>query len=147
LADSGETIGFYETDELVETRMYDSWRETWANWPRSLAIRDRYFSWRELLGLLEVLLVQGLPLPLLLLARISSMPRRLIMLNATLLFMRLGVLNGTARAYRNRPWSYWLSFVLDPAVAFRLWQSALSRRQVWRGRAYIRRGSAFEPIT
>ena len=146
LADSGEVIGFYETDELVETRMYNSWRETWANWPRSLAIRDRYFSWRELVGLLEVLLVQGLPLPLLLLSRISPMPRRLLILNATLVLMRLGVLHGTARAYRYRPWSYWLSFVFDPAVALRLWQSALVRRQVWRGRAYIRRGSTFEPI-
>jgi dolichol-phosphate mannosyltransferase len=146
LADAGEIIGFYETDDLVETRMYKSWGETWANWPRSLAIRDRYFSWRELLGLLEVLLVQGLPLPLLLLSRISPIKRRLIVLNATLLLMRLGVLHGTARAYRYRPWSYWLSFVFDPAVALRLWQSALLRRQVWRGRAYIRRGSTFEPI-
>jgi dolichol-phosphate mannosyltransferase len=146
LADCGEAIGFYETDELVETRMYDSWRQTWANWPRSLAIRDRYFSWRELAGLFEVLFVQGLPLPLLLLSRVTHIPRRLVILNSALLLMRFGVLNGTARAYRQRPWSYWLSFLFDVAVALRLWQSALLRRQVWRGRAYIRRGSTFEPV-
>ena len=27
--------------------MYDNWRETWHNWPRSLPMRDQYFGWRE----------------------------------------------------------------------------------------------------
>ena len=65
LAECGEAIGFYESDGLVWVRMYEDWHETWRNWPRSLPTRDQYFGWHEATGLLEVLLIQSLPLPLL----------------------------------------------------------------------------------
>ena len=63
LAECGELSGFYESDGLVWVKMYEGWLETWSNWPRSLPTQDRYFSWHEATGLLEVLLVQALPLP------------------------------------------------------------------------------------
>ena len=72
LAECGEAVGFYEGRGLIEVRMYDDWRETWRNWPRSLPMRDKYFGWREWLGLLKVLLFQALPLPVFLLCAISG---------------------------------------------------------------------------
>ena len=54
---------------------------------------------------------------------------------------------GIARAYEWRPWTYWFSPLLDLPVALRLITSALRRRQVWRGRVYVRRaGGTSEPL-
>ena len=72
LAECGEQIGFYESNGLVDVKMYNSWRETWNNWPRSLPMRDQYFGWREAVALFGVLIVQALPLPAVILARAIS---------------------------------------------------------------------------
>ncbi len=146
LAECGEAIGFYESDGLVWVRMYEDWHETWRNWPRSLPTRDQYFGWREATGLLEVLLVQSLPLPLLSIAYTAGASGWVVAINLILGLTRLGVLMGIARAYEWRPWTYWFSPLLDLPVALRLITSALRRRQVWRGRVYVRRdGGTFEP--
>jgi dolichol-phosphate mannosyltransferase len=146
LVEQGETVGFYETYGLAEVSMYRDWRETWTNWPRSLPMRDQYFAWRQAVRLLEVLFVQGLPLPMLIVARNLGAPRLFLALTALLLAVRTGVLFGTTRAYDRRPWTYWLSPGCDFAVAIRLIQSALSRQHSWRGRSYIRRSAGkFEP--
>ena len=147
LAECGEAVGFYEGHGLIEVRMYDDWRETWRNWPRSLPMRDQYFGWREWLGLLKVLLCQALPLPVFLLCAISGRFSLLAFAAGTLTLLRLGVLVGVARAYKSRPWSYWLSPLLDLPVALKLFASALARRHVWRGKVYLRRdGGTFEPV-
>ncbi len=39
-----------------------------------------------------------------------------------LVAVRLGVLFGTARAYRRLPWTYWLSPLSDLPVALRIWR-------------------------
>ena len=109
LAECGEAIGFYESDGLVWVRMYEDWHETWRNWPRSLPIRDQYFGWREAAGLLEVLLVQSLPLPLLFIAYTVGASGWVVAVNLILGLTRLGVLMGIARAYEWRPWTYWFS--------------------------------------
>ncbi len=134
-ARAGDAVGFYEADDLIDRAMYADWRDAWQNWPRSLATRDALFGGAGWLGLLEVLLVQALPLPLLLIRWSSGWPRRL---NLVLLAVRLGVLAGMTRAYPSRPRTYWLSPALDLPAAFALWRSALRRRHVWRGRAYAR---------
>jgi len=51
--------------------------------------------------------------------------------------MRIGVLAGTRRAYRNPAWTYWLSLLADLPVAAALIASALRRRHTWRGRALV----------
>ena len=146
LVERGEAVGFYETHGLAEVSMYRDWRETWRNWPRSLPMRDQYFGWRQVVGLLEVFFVQGLPLPMLIVAWNLGAPRLFLAVNALLLALRAGVLFGTARAYDRRPWTYWLSPLCDFAVAVRLIQSALSRKHSWRGRSYVRRSAGmFEP--
>jgi dolichol-phosphate mannosyltransferase len=141
LVERGEAVGFYETYGLAEVSMYRDWRETWRNWPRSLPMRDQYFDWRQAVGLLEVFFVQGLPLPMLILAWNVGAPRVFLALNALLLALRTGVLFGTARAYDRRPWTYWLSPLCDFAVAVRLIQGALARKHSWRGRSYVRKSA------
>ncbi len=141
LVHAGHAVGFYEARELISVRMYETWRETWQNWPRSLPMYDHFSRGETLLGLLEVVLVQALPLPLflLLIAR-HTRSRWLLLLNACNIALRIGVLFGTARAYRYRPWSYWLSPLCDLPVACKLGISALRRRHTWRGRTIVRGG-------
>ncbi len=170
LAAAGCRVGFYETDGLAEVAMYAGWRDAWRNWTRSLPLRDRYAGLAGWLGLAEVALVQALPLPLAmglwLRGRRAKPPlaasmlrgnrwlpfvslqywggeealRPLLIVNAGLAAVRLGVLGGMARAYPGRPWTYWLSPVCDPAAAVGVWWSAFRRRHAWRGRTVVRGG-------
>ena len=133
---SGETVGFFETDDLTTVRMYPDWRATWRDWPRSLPMRDQYSGGRGWLGLAEVALIQALPLPLLLSNRRS--PRWVRLTNLILTCTRLGILAGTRRAYLTAPWSYWLSPLADLPVTVRIMMSALQRQHVWRGRTIQR---------
>jgi hypothetical protein len=102
-------------------------------------MRDQYFGWHEWLGLLKVVFLQALPLPVFLFgAAAGRFPWSSVTAGALVAF-RLGILAGTARAYPSRPWSYWLSPLLDFPVALKLIVSALARRHVWRGQIYLRR--------
>ena len=87
--------------------MYQGYCETWRNWPRSLSTRDRYFGWHEATGLLEILLVQSLPLPLLSVLYAVGASGWIVAVNLALTVTRLGALMGVARAYEWRPWTYW----------------------------------------
>jgi dolichol-phosphate mannosyltransferase len=141
-----EAVGFYEAQDLVEVEMYESGREAWRNWPRSLPMRDHFFGWREVLGLVEVCAVQALPAPLLTLAWVLGGPLWLMAVEGALAACRLGVLAGTARAYVDPPATYWLSPLADVPIALRMVRCALQRRHVWRGRAYVRRSDGgFQP--
>lgn len=139
LVASGYPIGFYEAGELASVKMYTDWRDTWRNWTRSLPMHDRFSGMYTFFGLLEVMFVQALPLPLMLFLIILPRRRRwMMMLNCILGSLRIGVLLGTMRAYRQRPWSYWLSPLCDLPVAIQLVRSALRRRHIWRGRVLVR---------
>jgi dolichol-phosphate mannosyltransferase len=138
----GYPVGFFEANDLVSVKMYADWQDAWRNWTRSLPMHDQFSGIGTLLGWLEVTLVQALPLPLFLLLVIVQARRGwLLTLNGILSVMRIGVLFGTARAYRRRPWSYWLSPLCDVPVAIQLGRSAFQRRHVWRGRILVRGGS------
>jgi dolichol-phosphate mannosyltransferase len=142
LAARGEPVGFYEAGPLVEVAMYRGAAEAWRNWTRSLPMRDARWGWAGRIGLLEVLLVQALPLPLLLWLAVRGRSRTpLGRLNLVLALVRIGVLAGAARAYVAPPFTYWLSPVSDPAVALALPFQAIRRRHVWRGRSVVRGGS------
>ena len=65
-----------------------------------------------------------------------------MIVNGLLGAIRLGVLAGTARAYRRAPWSYWLSPLADIPVALALWSSLCRRHHVWRGRRMVTRRTA-----
>ena len=129
VADAGYPVGFYEPDGLVSVEMYGGAGEAWRGWSRSLPMMDHRHPWRSRLGMAEVLIVQALP-PWLLLASGGPVRR----LNGALTLMRIGVLAGAARAYVRRPWSYWLSPLVDLPVAVTLIVRSLQRRHTWRGR-------------
>lgn len=135
IAARGVPVGFYETDSLVSVEMYAGWRDAWHNWTRSLPMRDRYCRRASDLGLLEVALVQAAPIWLLPLSRWRYGSRHpLTLLNIALVWARIGVLTGMARAYVERPWTYWCSPLLDVPVVLRvLWMSRRSK-YLWRGR-------------
>lgn len=136
---NGYRVGFYETDDLAAVEMYANGREAWENWSRSLPMRDRFVRRAAWLGLLEVTLVQALPLPLVAFLRLRGTPAPAVLaINTLLAMIRVGVLVGAARAYARRPWTYWFSPLLDLPVAARLWRSALQRNHSWRGRTLIR---------
>ncbi len=141
LARQGWSVGFFEADDLAWVTMYPNWRAAWRDWPRSLPMWDQYCRLAGIAGLVEVTLVQALPLPLTVLSMARGGKRRgrlMHAINAVLLVVRLGVLCGTARAYRRPPWTYWLSPLSDLPVALRIWISLLQRRHVWRGRPLVR---------
>jgi dolichol-phosphate mannosyltransferase len=135
---SGVPVGFYEAGDLVSVKMYDNAGETWRNWPRSLTLRDRFAPFGGWLGLTEVALVQALPLPLAsALALAHATGSFTFSLAAILTCVRVGVLCGAARAYVQRPWTYWLSPLADVPVALALFASAWRRRHTWRGRELV----------
>ena len=135
-------MGFYEADDLAWVKMYANGRDVWRNWPRSLPLRDQYAGVAGALGLAEVVLVQALPLPLVVLLRLICARRWMRTLNLVLVLARLGVLLGTVRAYRRVLWSYWLSPLCDGPAAVALCRSALRRRHTWRGRVLVRGGTS-----
>ena len=142
LVQKGYVVGFFETEGLITVTMYRDWLECWQNWTRSLPMHDRFSGLNTLLGWLDILLVQALPLPLfLLLWCIRSPCRGLLWLNGFLAMVRIGVLFGTARAYVQPPRSYWLSPLCDIPVTLKLGQCILRRRYTWRGRTLVRGGN------
>lgn len=157
-------VGFYETDDLVHVEMYRSAREAWRNWSRSLPMRDQFNQPGTAIGLAEVLFAQALPLPIAIALNILgtntgaarahdqmgsshrwSWARSVLfaaqVTNTALVGIRLGTLVGTARAYRDRPLTYWLSPLADLPVAVKLIESSLRRTHTWRGRI-VRRDEA-----
>ena len=140
LAAAGYPVGFYETDgDLVSVAMYAGAADAWRNWLRSLPMRDRFWNRASWLGMAEMTLIQAAPLPLALILRgRTGLAGMLGRLNLVLLMIRLGVLAGTARAYRSRPWTYWLSPLSDVPVAIGVLLSAMRRVHSWRGRPITR---------
>ncbi len=140
IAATGEPVGFFEAGDLVSARMYrDGWT-TMREWPRSLPMRDRFFGWRDLVHLLEIVTIQSAPLPLLVIGKRARLPGWFTSLQAILLVTRLGVLIGTRRAYPHRPWTFWASPLFDLPASMLLLAGAMRRRFIWRGRALARGG-------
>jgi dolichol-phosphate mannosyltransferase len=137
LARAGTSVGFYESADLVDVRMYASWRETVAGWPRSLPACDQYVSaWA---GLTEVWFAQALPPVALVLATIfpAFASRAILVLERILVVIRISTLIGMRRAYERVPWTYWCSPLCDLPVAALVTRSALRKRHFWRGRRLV----------
>jgi len=142
LVAAGVPVGFYEAGDLARVFMHADWRETWRNWPRSLTLRDRFARFGGWAGLLEVALVQALPLPLAAgLALAHQTASATFAVAAALAFVRVGVLAGAARAYVHPPWTYWLSPLADVPVTLALIAALLRRRHTWRGRELVLAGT------
>lgn len=144
LVRAGARLGFYEGSALSRVRMYQSARECWTNWPRSLPLRDDTTRSLDLaLDLATVVAVQALPLAIVVAMTLAHGDTGSIAfrINLALALARLGVLAGTRRAYAAPPASYWLAAFMDLPCALRLVQSALARRHTWRGRLLVAEGS------
>jgi dolichol-phosphate mannosyltransferase len=137
---AGFEVGFFEGGALSSVQMYGSAAECWANWPRSLPLRDASTTRAQLLlWLAEIALVQAVPLiaTLAILVRGGDTASAFFRVNAAFALARLGVLAGTRRAYARTGFAYWFSPLADGAVALRLVRSATTRAPRWRGRALV----------
>jgi dolichol-phosphate mannosyltransferase len=132
----GRTMAFVDACDLLEVRMYESARETWDGWSRSLMAPDATDPLRQAENLAVMWLTIALPLPRLLLGRGSK-------LDVLLLAIRLAMQAALARTYRPRGAPFWLGPLADVPVIARLTWSAIRPTRSWRGRTYARRaGSA-----
>jgi dolichol-phosphate mannosyltransferase len=125
----GWRIGFEDAADLLEVRMYETARETWEGWGRSLMGPDVNGRAWQALDLLTLWVAMALPLPRLLLRRGDR-------LDALLVAVRLALLGGYVRAYAPRGLAFWLSPLADVPVMVRLTRSVLRPTRTWRGRTY-----------
>ena len=129
LRGDGLTIAFVDACDLLEVKMYDSARETWGGWSRSLMAPDATTPIRQAEDLALLWLTLALPLPRLL-------TRRATKLDALLLVVRLAMHAALARGYRPRGAPFWLAPLADVPVMARLTWSAIHPERSWRGRTY-----------
>jgi dolichol-phosphate mannosyltransferase len=125
----GWRVGFVDATELLEVRMYESARETWTGWGRSLAMPDATDPLNQASDVAVVWLCQAAPLLRVALGRSGRLDR-------LLLAVRLALHAGFARSYRPRGIAFWLAPLMDAVAALRLTLSALRPAQSWRGRSY-----------
>ncbi len=143
LVRAGAQVGFFEGGALARVRMYESARECWRNWPRSLALRDDATSPLDLaLAFTDVAATQALPLVLV----AADVVRRrkadaLFGVALALVLARFGVLAGTRRAYANPGSAFWLAPLLDLVAVVRIVVAACDPAPVWRGRRLVPEGS------
>lgn len=142
-ARQGYKVGFMDGANLIHVRMYETAAETWTEWGRSLDLKDAASPLATFADAVSLLFVQALPLPTLaLLIGLGTLCNRdpllltLLAMNLGLVAMRWGLLLAIANSYRSRPWTFWFSPLADPLAVLRIWISALTRPQSWRGRDY-----------
>ncbi len=115
--------------DLVEVDMYDSLRETWEGWSRSLMAPDVTSVPWQALDLATLWAVQALPLWRVVL-------RRGTLLDAALLALRLALHVAFRRTYRRHDAAFWLAPLADLPAVSRLTRSVLRPDRRWRGRTY-----------
>ena len=148
IAASGFKVGFLDGAKVLKVRMYEGAAQTWEEWGRSLDLKDAS-STAALWGDLWLLLVvQGLPLPVLLSFLFLSPPLSLspapllflLGLNLFLLAIRFALLFALAPSYDRTQatggWLFWLSPLADPLAVLRIFLSAFRTPTKWRGRSY-----------
>ncbi len=135
LRGDGLTMAFVDACDLLEVRMYESARETWHGWSRSLMAPDATSPRIQAESLAILWLTMALPLPRLL-------ARRGTKLDVLLLAVRLAMQGALARTYRPRGVPFWIGPLADTAVMSRLTWSAIRPERSWRGRTYARARTA-----
>lgn len=147
IAHSGYNVGFLDGSSVLKVRMYEGMAETWREWGRSLDLKDATTPAQTWGDCLFLLLVQGLPLPMLLLLSgmiLGGHPPLTIQLawglNLLLMLIRIGLTGAIAGAYdfskARFSWFLWLSPLADPLAVVRIGLSSLRVPTAWRGRTY-----------
>lgn len=148
IAAAGYKVGFLDGAKLIKVRMYEGAKETWQEWGRSLDLKDAADPLQVWSDWLFLLLVQGIPLPLLITALVllnwgygSITLLALLGLNIFLLLLRSIILVAIASSYQPSPssrnsWLFWLSPLADPLAVLRIFLSSIKTPTQWRGRVY-----------
>jgi dolichol-phosphate mannosyltransferase len=151
LAARGERVGFLDGSRIIQVRSYTSLAEMWREWGRSFDLQDATSLWHRWLDVVLVWAVQGLPFLILLALGLAWLAgawpapgsaeatwlTALLGVNAGALAIRLAMLTALAASYAEHGVTFWLSWLSDPAAAFRLTLSTIKRPKAWRGRAYV----------
>ena len=144
LARAGRRVGFLDGSRLYDVRSYTSAREVWREWGRSLDLKDASTRWRQWADVVFLMLVQGVPLPaLLVLALLASSghalgesARLVALLSSIALGVRVLLQRALAPSYARTGAAFWLSPLSDPLAAIRILVSTLRTPTQWRGRTY-----------
>jgi dolichol-phosphate mannosyltransferase len=144
LAHNGRRVAFLDGSRLYDVRSYSSAREAWREWGRSLDLKDASNPLRQWGDVAFLLLVQGVPLPALLLAAVGTVTGHALggtaslvtLLSAIMLGVRLLLLPALAPSYVMTGLAFWLSPLADPLAALRILLSTLRTPTQWRGRVY-----------
>ena len=138
LARRGARVGFLDGRLLYDVRSYDSAAQMWREWGRSIDLKDATSRARQVMDVVFLVLVQGLPLPLVCAAVATGSPalRLLLPLNAGLLAVRWLLSLAMAPSYEKRGMAFWLNPLADPVAVVRVIVSSLRRPRQWRTRAY-----------
>ena len=144
LARAGHRVGFLDGSRLYDVRAYTSAREVWREWGRSLDLKDATTRARQWADVVFLLVVQGTPLPALVVLLLRALERAslggdalaLLATSSALVGMRLLVQFALAPSYAERGAPFWLAPLADPLAALRILLSTLRRPTRWRGRDY-----------
>jgi dolichol-phosphate mannosyltransferase len=146
-ARQGLRVGFLDGARVIKVRMYEGMAETWREWGRSLDLKDAASAAQLIWDGIYLLAVQGLPLVLTVglaiatrLGYSSPMIQMALLLNATLLAIRVALLGAIAPSYDwsqgGAAWAFWLSPLADMAAVWRIILSSAQTPTQWRGRTY-----------
>jgi dolichol-phosphate mannosyltransferase len=143
LARAGVAVGFLDGSRLYDVRAYTGMAHMWREWGRSFDLSDATSRMRQWRDVSYIVLLQGVPLPLLLLALFGvPVPHALVWLNVALCSVRALMSFAIAGSYARRGVTFWLSPTADPVAAVRLVLSSVRRPRQWRGRALRDEGVA-----
>ena len=145
LARAGNRVGFLDGSRLYDVLSYASARETWREWGRSLDLSDSTSTVRQWGDVLFLLVVQGTPVPVLVVLGIAAWMRGaafvsaaapLAASSAAFLTVRVLLQFALRPSYERRGPAFWLSPLADPLAALRILLSTIRRPTQWRGRSY-----------
>jgi dolichol-phosphate mannosyltransferase len=139
-------VGFLDGSLLYRVRSYETARQMWREWGRSLDLKDASTPVRQWMDVAHLWLAQGLPIPALatlfaagwVAAPPSLAANALVGVNAALLGVRQLLLLALRGAYERARWPFWLSALADPLAALRITLSSMRRPTRWRTREYAR---------
>jgi dolichol-phosphate mannosyltransferase len=146
-AAQGAKVGFLDGAKVLKVRMYEGMAETWNEWGRSLDLKDAATPAQVWGDLWFLAMVQGLPLPMLLVCAAivaggnTTIPALVALaLNGFLVSIRVALSAAIAPSYdfsqaKGKVW-FWLSPLADPAAVVRIFLSSMRTPTRWRGRTY-----------
>ena len=131
-------VAFLDGAHLYDVRSYSSVRQMWREWGRSIDLKDSTTFASQAVDVASIVAVQGLPLIVLALAALTTLPigGAHVGVSAVPLLSRVVLLFALRHSYAERGAAYWLSPLSDPLAALRLVISSLRRPTDWRGRSY-----------